>query len=123
MILCRHAASCHPSPRSADQSAWQDGAIDETTRQLRARILHASNPPHHEWRPSSRRGIELAPGPRRRVYIDAKGDDTWSGTLAAPNADRTEGPRASLAGAQDAVRALKARGPRAVRVRIAGGLY
>ena len=58
-------------------------------------------------------------------YISPKGNDLWSGTLAEPNADRTDGPRASLAGARDAVRALKAKGPLAgaVRVKIAGGLY
>ena len=58
-------------------------------------------------------------------HVDPKGDDAWSGKLAAPNADRTDGPKASLAGGRDAVRGLKAKSPLAgaVRVKIAGGLY
>ena len=36
-------------------------------------------------------------------YVTPKGDDVWSGRLAAPNAGRTDGPKASLAGARDAV--------------------
>jgi Right handed beta helix region/Putative collagen-binding domain of a collagenase len=58
-------------------------------------------------------------------HVNPQGADTWSGTLAAPNADRTDGPKASLAGAQAAVRTLKARGPltEPVHVKVAGGLY
>ena len=58
-------------------------------------------------------------------YVHPKGNDAWSGKLAVPTADRTDGPKASLAGARDAVRALKAKGPltSTVRVKIAGGLY
>ena len=57
--------------------------------------------------------------------FDPRGNDAWSGKLAVPNADRTDGPKASLAGARDAVRALKAKGPltSTVHVKIAGGLY
>ena len=38
-------------------------------------------------------------------YVHPKGNDAWSGKLAVPTADRTDGPKASLAGARDAVRA------------------
>jgi len=58
-------------------------------------------------------------------HVNPLGNDTWSGTLPVSIPDRTDGPKASLAGARDAVRALKAKGPLTgtVRVKIAGGLY
>ncbi|HVR34313.1 MAG TPA: right-handed parallel beta-helix repeat-containing protein [Methylomirabilota bacterium] len=58
-------------------------------------------------------------------YVATTGDDGWSGTLPAPNPERTDGPLASLAGARDAVRRLKAEGPleEPVRVRIFAGTY
>ena len=37
-------------------------------------------------------------------YVAANGKDTWSGTLAEPNADGTDGPFASLERARDAMR-------------------
>ena len=59
------------------------------------------------------------------LYVAPGGRDTWSGTRPAPNAAKTDGPLASLVGARDAVRALRARrglrGP--VHVRIAPGTY
>ena len=58
-------------------------------------------------------------------YVSPQGDDGWSGRLAQPNASRTDGPLASLAGARDAVRRLKSKGPisEAVHVTIADGVY
>jgi len=58
-------------------------------------------------------------------YVAPDGNDAWSGQLARPNADRTDGPLASLQGARDAVRRLKAAGPltEAVRVVVADGSY
>jgi hypothetical protein len=58
-------------------------------------------------------------------HVNPLGNDAWSGRLAAPNAERTDGPKASLAGARDAVRELKANGnlTHTVVVKIAGGLY
>ncbi len=41
-------------------------------------------------------------------YISKKGDDSWSGKLAEPNKDATDGPFASFRKAQQAVRELKA---------------
>ena len=49
--------------------------------------------------------------PAVSLYVSPKGRDTWSGTLAAPNGARTDGPLASLEGARDAVRKLKTSGP------------
>ncbi len=55
------------------------------------------------------------------LYVAADGNDEWSGRLAAPNAQRTDGPLASLVGARDAIRRARAAGevsqPMTVRVR------
>jgi hypothetical protein len=40
-------------------------------------------------------------------YIATNGDDRWSGKLAAPNAQNTDGPFATIDRARDAVRSLK----------------
>src|SRR6056297_2047047 len=37
-------------------------------------------------------------------YVSPQGSDTWSGRLAEPSPQRTDGPFASLARARDAVR-------------------
>jgi hypothetical protein len=39
-------------------------------------------------------------------HVSPEGNDAWSGRLAQPNADRTDGPLASLAAARDASRKL-----------------
>ncbi len=59
------------------------------------------------------------------LYVSLDGNDQWSGTLARPNADGSNGPIASLAGARDAVRRLKSQGPltEPVRVVVADGTY
>jgi len=59
------------------------------------------------------------------LYVSPEGNDAWTGALAAPNADRTDGPFATPARARDAVRALKAQGPLAapVTVLFRGGTY
>jgi hypothetical protein len=58
-------------------------------------------------------------------YVAPTGNDAWSGTLPAPNADGTDGPYATLARARDAVRELKAHGPLSapVTVMVRGGTY
>ncbi len=40
-------------------------------------------------------------------YVARSGNDAWTGRLAAPNADRTDGPFATLEAARDAIRHLK----------------
>jgi hypothetical protein len=59
------------------------------------------------------------------LYVATDGNDTWSGTLPAPNAAGSDGPFATLTRARDAVRALKAAGPLAapVTVMVRGGAY
>jgi hypothetical protein len=51
-------------------------------------------------------GASAAP---TRFYLSPEGNDAWSGTLAAPNAQRTDGPWVTLAHARDTVRKLRAR--------------
>ena len=41
-------------------------------------------------------------------YVAKDGNDSWSGTLATPNANKTDGPFATIDKAQTAVRKLKA---------------
>ncbi|MCU0981971.1 MAG: right-handed parallel beta-helix repeat-containing protein, partial [Pirellulaceae bacterium] len=59
------------------------------------------------------------------LHVAPTGSDAWSGRSAAPNADKTDGPLATLAGARDAVRKLKARAPLAepVQIVVADGVY
>lgn len=67
-----------------------------------------------------------AAGEAATLYVSTSGNDSWSGTLATPNAGRTDGPLASLAGARDAIRRLKGRPgglAEPVRVQIRGGTY
>lgn len=58
-------------------------------------------------------------------HVALNGDDAWSGRLAAPAADRADGPFATIARARQAVRALKVNGelPAAVRVELHGGTH
>ncbi|MBE3133803.1 MAG: right-handed parallel beta-helix repeat-containing protein, partial [Acidobacteria bacterium] len=59
------------------------------------------------------------------LYVSPGGNDQWSGRAEKPNADKTDGPLASLQGARDAVRKLKTVGPlkEPVKVLVADGLY
>jgi len=52
-------------------------------------------------------------------YVAPNGDDAWSGQLPAPNAEKTDGPFATLAKARDVIRPL----PGARTVHLRGGLY
>jgi len=63
--------------------------------------------------------------PAVTLHVAPDGDDAWSGRLERANRDRTDGPLASLAGARDALRRLRAKGPlgEPVRVVIADGRY
>lgn len=60
------------------------------------------------------------------LFVATNGNDQWSGTLAEPKADGSDGPLASFAGAQQAVRRLKQTQPerdRPIVVAIRGGVY
>ncbi len=59
------------------------------------------------------------------LHVATNGNDTWSGELSTPSADGTDGPLATLAGARDKIRHLKAKGPLdgPVRILLADGMY
>ena len=59
------------------------------------------------------------------LYVTPTGSDAWSGRLAKASAGKTDGPLATLAGARDALRKLRAGGQPAapVRVLVADGTY
>lgn len=60
------------------------------------------------------------------LFVATNGNDTWSGRLAAPNAEASDGPLASVAAAQRAVRELRLKKPvreRPIVVAIRGGTY
>jgi len=71
---------------------------------------------------------EAQPG-AGRYYVAPDGNDSWSGQLPAPNAEKTDGPLASLQGARDLLRKRKAAGaPYAdadgrITVFVRGGTY
>ena len=58
-------------------------------------------------------------------HVATDGNDAWSGKLARPNTQKTDGPFASPLGHRNAIRRLRARGPltEPVEVIIAGGVY
>ncbi len=57
-------------------------------------------------------------------YVSPAGNDSWSGTLPAPNAQRSDGPFRTLARARDEVRILKRIKPQEdITVLIRGGRY
>ncbi len=59
------------------------------------------------------------------LFVAPNGNDAWSGKLDQPNKENNDGPVATLTGARNAVRKLKAQGPlkEAVHVKIAAGTY
>ena len=65
------------------------------------------------------------PHASKTFYLAPGGKDSWSGKLPAPSEDKTDGPLATLIGARDAVRRLKAGGPlrEPVRVVLRAGTY
>ncbi len=70
--------------------------------------------------------IYLASAPPGTTFYVAKdGSDHWTGRLQAANEARSDGPFASIEGARDAIRALKASGglTKPVAVLVRGGAY
>ena len=58
------------------------------------------------------------------LYVSTAGDDAWSGRLAEPNAERTDGPLATVHRAQERVRELRAAdGEQPLVVAIREGTY
>ena len=60
------------------------------------------------------------------LHVSPSGNDAWSGRSAAPNADQTDGPLATLGRAQERIRELKAAPggqPGPITVLLRGGTY
>ena len=56
-------------------------------------------------------------------YVATDGQDSWSGTLSAPNSDRTDGPFATCARSQVAVREKREGESVPCTALIRGGIY
>lgn len=69
--------------------------------------------------------VAVAESPSADLFVAPGGKDSWSGKLAAPLPDGSDGPLATLQAARDAIRRLKAQGPpaKAIRVLLRGGTY
>lgn len=52
----------------------------------------------------------VAGEPEAAFFVSKNGDDGWSGKLAEPNAQKTDGPFATIVRARDAIRKMKAEG-------------
>jgi len=63
--------------------------------------------------------------PKATFFVATDGDDAWSGKLAEPNAEKTDGPFATIARARDAIQEMKANGglSEPVTVMVRGGTY
>ena len=63
--------------------------------------------------------------PAADFHVAPEGKDSWSGKLAAAKPDGSDGPFATLGGARDAIRRLKATAPpkKPIRVLVRGGTY
>jgi hypothetical protein len=62
----------------------------------------------------------------RSLYVSSEsGSDRWTGTLATPNSDNTDGPLATIAAAQRAVWKLESnsKDPETIEVVLSGGFY
>lgn len=63
--------------------------------------------------------------PAITLHVASNGNDAWSGKLERPSVGGKDGPLATLGGARNAIRRLKAQGPlkEAVRVSVTAGMY
>lgn len=67
--------------------------------------------------------VSLADHPQADFFVDPNGSDKWSGVLANPNADQSDGPFATLERARDAVRNLRETKTSNIVVLIREGTY
>ncbi len=69
--------------------------------------------------------ITLGAHAEMSLFVSPTGNDDWSGAIASPNADGSDGPLHSLEGARDRIRTIKADGglSEGVQVYLRGGTY
>ena len=67
-------------------------------------------------------GLSIA-AERADFFVATDGSDQWSGSLAGPNSDKSDGPFATLQRAREAVRDLKTTKKDDIVVLIRGGTY
>lgn len=67
--------------------------------------------------------LVLAVAPKADFYVSPSGQDCWSGTLPAPNAERSDGPFKTLTKARDAVHSKLAGLDKDIVVMLRGGNY
>ena len=70
-------------------------------------------------------GTQPEKDPGATFFVSKDGNDAWSGKSAQPNAEKTDGPFATIARARDAIREMKAEQPLSdpVTVMVRGGTY
>jgi hypothetical protein len=70
-------------------------------------------------------GVQPNKEPKATFFVATDGSDAWSGKLAAPNAEKTDGPFATVTRAKDAIREIKAEKSLSepVTVMVRGGTY
>jgi parallel beta-helix repeat protein len=90
-------------------------------------VVVANPSPGGSWSNAIDFTVNMAAAAQQVVfYVSTLGNDSWSGSLADPNQDKTDGPFATLARAQAAVRALNQEALSATRqftVYLRGGQY
>ena len=81
-------------------SVWSNPDVEQNFAQTNrnGKLLRSE-----KWQPFDARAA------RADFFVSPKGNDHWSGTLAAPNATSTDGPFATINRAKRAVRELKAK--------------
>ena len=66
-------------------------------------------------------GSAFAEDLKADFYVSGDGNDLWSGTLAAANPEKTDGPFKTIAKARDAVRIRTLKMKKDIVVMLAGG--
>ena len=74
-----------------------------------------------DW--SAEAETQAEPTRKATFYVATDGNDEWSGRLPSPNRQKTNGPFATLARAQDAMRQMTAKDPGSRTVMVRGGRY
>ncbi|MBM3213124.1 right-handed parallel beta-helix repeat-containing protein, partial [Candidatus Poribacteria bacterium] len=73
----------------------------------------------------TKENVSMEKEPKATFFVSTEGNDSWSGKLPEVNADKTDGPFATIAKAKDAIRHLRSRKPftEPITVMVRGGTY